>query len=73
MVTGSTIIPDSERLTRSTCSACRSMGMFLWMMPIPPCWAMAIAIPASVTVSMAADAIGRCRVMSRVRRVDTST
>ena len=32
--------------------------MFLWMMPMPPSCAMAIARRASVTVSMAADTSG---------------
>ncbi len=36
IVTGSTIImPLSERFTRSTSSACRSIDMFLWTTPIP--------------------------------------
>ena len=35
--------------------------MFLWMMPMPPSWAMAMARRASVTVSIAAERIGRFR------------
>ena len=31
----------------------------LWMIPMPPSWAIAIARRASVTVSMAADTSGR--------------
>ena len=46
--------PFSERFTISTCSACTSMLMFLWMTPMPPSLAMAIAMRYSVTVSMAA-------------------
>src|SRR6266403_840905 len=42
MVTGSTIIPLSERLTRSTSSPWRSMGIFLCTMPMPPWRAMAM-------------------------------
>ena len=42
-VTGSTIIPDSERLTLSTSAACASIVMFLWTKPSPPSWASAIA------------------------------
>ncbi len=72
-VTGSTIIPDSERLTLSTSWAWTAIGMFLWMMPIPPSWARAMARRASVTVSMAADTIGTLREMPFVRRVETST
>ena len=68
-VTGSTIMPDSERLTLSTSSACRSMLMFLWITPTPPNCAMAMAMLASVTVSIAADTIGRLsRIPSRVSR-----
>ncbi len=62
MVTGSTIIPDSLRLTRSTSSACRSMGKFLWMTPMPPCCAMAMARRLSVTVSIAAEQSGMRKV-----------
>ncbi len=70
---GSTIIPLSERLTRSTSSACSSIGRFLWMMPMPPCCARAMARLASVTVSMAALARGTFSRMLRVNRDDTST
>ncbi len=35
-VTGSTIMPDSERLTLSTSEAWAAMVMFLWMIPMPP-------------------------------------
>ena len=46
--------PFSERFTMSTCSACWLMDIFLWMMPMPPSRAMAMAMRYSVTVSMAA-------------------
>ena len=46
-----------------------SIDMFLWMMPMPPSWAMVIARRASVTVSMAAETTGRLRRMSRVSRL----
>jgi hypothetical protein len=72
-VTGSTIIPDSERLTLSTSAAWASMVMFLWMIPIPPSWAMAMARGASVTVSMAAEMMGVRSVMLLVSRVEMST
>ena len=57
-VIGLTIIPLSERLTRSTSEACSSMDRFLWMMPMPPCCAIAMASRDSVTVSIAALASG---------------
>ena len=51
---GFVMTPFSERLTISTCSACWLMDIFLWMIPIPPSRAMAMAMRYSVTVSMAA-------------------
>ena len=66
IVTGSMIMPLSERLTLSTCSACAAIAMFLWMTPIPPSRAMAIAIAASVTVSIAEDISGMLSLMLRV-------
>ena len=72
-VTGSTIIPDSERLTLSTSAAWASIERFLWMTPRPPCWAMAIASRDSVTVSIAAEMIGMFRAISAVRLVRRST
>ncbi len=55
---GSVITPFSERFTLSTSSACAATDMFLWIIPIPPCLAIAIAIFDSVTVSIAALIIG---------------
>src|SRR5207247_3844935 len=72
-VTGSTIIPDSERLTLSTSLAWASIVMFLWMNPRPPSWAMAMARGASVTVSIAAETTGTRSVMVFVRWVVMST
>ncbi len=68
------IMPLSERFTRSTWAHCASIGMFLWMIPIPPSRAMAIAIRCSVTVSMAAETRGAARWMPRAKRapIDTS-
>ena len=51
---GLVITPLSERFTRSTSSACCSTDIFLWMTPMPPSRAIAIAIAASVTVSIPA-------------------
>jgi hypothetical protein len=72
-VIGLTIIPLSDRFTRSTSDACSSTDRFLWMMPIPPCCAIAMANRDSVTVSIAALAIGTCRRILRVRFEETST
>ena len=71
-VIGSRIMPLSDRFTRSTSLACRSIGMFLWMMPMPPSRAMAMAMRDSVTVSMAAASSGMESSMRLVRRVETS-
>src|SRR3984957_2788043 len=49
------------------------MDMFLWMMPMPPSWAIVMARRASVTVSMAADSTGNPSLMLRVRVVERST
>ncbi len=57
-VMGSTIMPDSLRLTLSTSSACCSTGRLRCSTPMPPSRARAMASRASVTVSMAADSTG---------------
>ena len=67
-VIGLRIIPLSERFTRSTSAACRSIDMFLWITPIPPARAIAIAISDSVTVSIAAETSGTLSVILRVKR-----
>ena len=46
--------------------------MFRWTKPIPPSCAIAIAMRASVTVSIAADTSGMFRRIRRDRRVETS-
>src|SRR6267143_1116169 len=46
-VIGFTIIPLSDRFTRSTSSTCSRTGRFLWMMPIPPSCAIAIVSATS--------------------------
>jgi hypothetical protein len=73
-VIGLRIIPLSLRLTLSTSAAWRSTVMFLCNTPMPPARAIAMAISASVTVSMAAETSGMVREIVRVRRllVDTS-
>ncbi len=72
-VTGSTIIPDSERLTLSTSVTWSSIERFRWMTPMPPSRAMAIARRASVTVSIAADISGMASSIDEVRRVAVDT
>ena len=65
-VIGLPTIPASDRFTRSTCPACSSIGRFRCSTPTPPCRAMAIAIRASVTVSMALETSGMRTAMFRV-------
>ena len=72
-VIGLRIMPLSERFTRSTSAACRSIDMFLWSTPMPPARAIAMAISDSVTVSIAAETIGNRIRRSRVRRVSRVT
>ncbi len=61
--------PFSERFTMSTCSACWLMDIFLWMMPMPPSRAMAMAMRYSVTVSIAALIRGMFSCIFLVSRV----
>ncbi len=70
---GSVMTPFSERFTLSTSSACSLIDIFLWMMPMPPCLAMAIAIRCSVTVSMPALIIGMLSLIFLVSHVLKST
>ena len=70
---GSVMTPFSERFTLSTSSACASMDMFLWITPIPPCLAMAIAIRCSVTVSIPALIMGMFSLIFFVSQVVRST
>ena len=72
MVTGLTTMPDSNFFTWRTASACSSGERLRWMTPMPPAWAMAMASRASVTVSIAAEMIGRLSVIERVSRVAMS-
>ncbi len=72
-VTGLVIMPDSERLTRSTWSAWSSMERLRCSTPMPPWRAMAIAIRASVTVSIALDSSGMDNSMLRVSFVRVLT
>ena len=72
-VMGSTIMPDSLRLTFSTSSACPSTGRLRCNTPRPPSRARAMARRASVTVSMAADNMGMLRRMPGARSTLRST
>src|SRR5438270_3525081 len=72
-VTGSTIIPDSERFTLSTSATWSAIDRLRWTIPIPPSRASAIARRASVTVSIAAETIGIASSMRGVRRVAVET
>ena len=72
MVTGFTTMPDSNFFTWRTASACSSGDRLRWMTPMPPACAMAMASRASVTVSIAAEMIGRLSAIERVSRVRTS-
>ena len=65
-VTGSVTMPASDRFTRSTCCACSSMDRFRCRTPTPPWRAIAMAILASVTVSIGDETSGT---RSRKRRV----
>ena len=55
-------MPDSERFTRSTCCAWSSIDRLRCSTPMPPWRAIAIAIRASVTVSIALDTSGTASV-----------
>ena len=72
-MTGSRIIPDCERFTRSTSTTWSSIDRLRWMMPMPPARARAMARRASVTVSIAADTIGMASSMRGVSRVQVRT
>ena len=60
-------IPDSYFFTRRTCSAWSGGSRLRWITPMPPFCAMAIAMFASVTVSIAEEMIGMFNPMDRVR------
>ncbi len=70
---GWVITPCSDRLTRSTSSACRSIDIFRWMTPTPPSRAMATASLDSVTVSIGAETIGARRTIPGKKGLEMST
>jgi len=61
-------MPASDRFTMSTCPAWSSIDMLRCSTPTPPWRAMATAIRASVTVSIAEETSGTLRVMWRLSR-----
>ena len=65
-VTGSVTMPASDRLTVSTWPACSATGRLRCSTPMPPARAIAMAIRASVTVSIAELTSGT---LSRILRV----
>jgi len=71
-VLGSVMTPFSLRLTFSTSSAWSAALRFLWITPMPPICARAMARRCSVTVSMADDSTGMLSRMRLVSRVATS-
>ena len=73
MVSGLTTMPDSNFFTIRTWAACSAMVRFLWMKPMPPCWAMVMAIMFSLTVSIAEEISGMFSAMVRVSLVAVST
>ena len=62
-------MPLSNFLTARTSSAWRATSRFLWITPMPPTWAMTIAMRLSVTVSMAEESSGMPSSMVRVTRL----
>mmetsp|Transcript_19678 Transcript_19678/g.48372 ORF Transcript_19678/g.48372 Transcript_19678/m.48372 type:complete len:254 (+) Transcript_19678:417-1178(+) len=71
--TGSRMNPFLNFFTRLTSAAWSSGFMFEWIIPIPPCSAIVIAILCSVTVSMGEETNGTCSSMLRVSLVEMST
>ena len=65
-------IPDSYFFTFSTSFACLSIEKFLWITPMPPNCAIAMASLCSVTVSIAEEISGILRWILFVSCVFTS-
>lgn len=72
-VIGSLTMPDSDRFTRSTWLTWSSTERLRCSTPTPPCRAMAMAMRASVTLSMAADSSGMLTRTLREMSVEVST
>mmetsp|Transcript_26435 Transcript_26435/g.61927 ORF Transcript_26435/g.61927 Transcript_26435/m.61927 type:complete len:218 (-) Transcript_26435:212-865(-) len=71
--TGSRMKPFLNLFTRLTSAAWSSAFMFEWIIPIPPCSAIVIAIWCSVTVSIGDDTKGTCNRIFFVRSEEIST
>ena len=72
-VTGSEIIPLWLRLTFCTSAAWSAIDRLRWITPMPPWRAMAIAMRASVTLSIAADTSGTASSMPAANVAEVST
>src|SRR4051794_1142343 len=72
-VIGWVTMPASDRFTMSTWAAWSSTDRLRCRTPTPPCRAIAIAIRASVTVSMALESNGVRKRSERDNRVEVST
>ena len=73
VVMGWSTMPASDRFTRSTLLACSSADMLRCRMPSPPWRAIAMAMRASVTVSIAELSSGTRSEMRRLTWVVVST
>ena len=72
-MTGSVIIPLWLRLTFCTSAAWSAMVRLRWITPMPPSRARAMAMRASVTLSIAADTTGTASTMSAANVAAVST
>mmetsp|Transcript_127763 Transcript_127763/g.272479 ORF Transcript_127763/g.272479 Transcript_127763/m.272479 type:complete len:249 (-) Transcript_127763:283-1029(-) len=73
MQTGSMMKPLSNFFTLRTSRTCASTGKFVWMTPMPPSNAIAMAIRDSVTVSIGLDTIGVRNGIFREKRESKTT
>mmetsp|Transcript_40794 Transcript_40794/g.88369 ORF Transcript_40794/g.88369 Transcript_40794/m.88369 type:complete len:241 (+) Transcript_40794:764-1486(+) len=71
--TGSKIKPALYFFTLCTSAACASTERFVWITPIPPSKAIAMAILDSVTVSMGLDTMGVFKWIFLLKRLDRFT
>mmetsp|Transcript_14011 Transcript_14011/g.26180 ORF Transcript_14011/g.26180 Transcript_14011/m.26180 type:complete len:241 (-) Transcript_14011:197-919(-) len=71
--TGSRINPALNFFTRATSAACASTGKFVWITPMPPSSAIAMAMLDSVTVSMGLETMGVFRAIFFVKRDESAT
>mmetsp|Transcript_89433 Transcript_89433/g.213653 ORF Transcript_89433/g.213653 Transcript_89433/m.213653 type:complete len:241 (-) Transcript_89433:215-937(-) len=71
--TGSRMKPALNFFTLATSLACPSTERLVWITPMPPSKAIAIAMLDSVTVSIGLDTMGVLKLILRVKRVDKHT